>query len=108
MGEDPDGRVGWGNGVRRREDRKTAPRPAAGSGRGTLALQDGGCGRRGGDDRARAGAVRRAACAEPICGAERWQATVAEPLEELRGGGRGGGATGRTRAAPAGPLGSRA
>ena len=38
MGGDPDGRAGWGIGVRRREDRKTAVRPAAGSWRGTPAL----------------------------------------------------------------------
>ena len=51
------------------------PRPC-GSGR---------CRRRRGDDRARAGAVRRAACAEPICGTGGWQATRASPpMERVR------------------------
>ena len=43
----------------------------------TPALQDGGCRPRRGNDRARA--VRRAACAEPICGAGGWQGTMASP-----------------------------
>ena len=58
---------------------------AAGSRAATPALQDGGCRRRRGDERARVGAVRRAACAEPICGAGGWQATRASPpMERVR------------------------